>query len=187
MPGQLPGSVRLRRFADAGAARRLPCRCGRLSKGLLLSFAAGLRCMLVRVYQDLHGLSRPPLDAILLRHSRFTWNVPSRRLCHTDPRTDTREEIRLMNLPRFTADASIRRTSRGYWRVPRSSRAGSRLVPALCFPDGHCGPCVNGIQHCCEGGHIVSEECSSPPPPPTCGPCIGVRHCSDGTNRPCTV
>ena len=89
-----------------------------------------------------------------------------------------------MNLPPFTAEASLGRARRVYRRRALPSPVGSLVMPALCFPDA-CGPCINGKQRCCEGGHIIVEECG--PPPPTCGPCVGVRHCSNGVNKPCTA
>jgi hypothetical protein len=91
-----------------------------------------------------------------------------------------------LRIPGFSAEASMYRTDANYRHALLPSIIGSSVTPALCFPDG-CGPCRNGKQRCCENGHIIVEDCETPPPPPTCGPCVGVRHCSDGTQRSCSV
>ena len=92
-----------------------------------------------------------------------------------------------MNLPQFTAEASLGKSSGAYRQAPLPSLLGSLVLPALCFPEGECGPCRNGTQRCCEGGKIVIESCEAPPPPVSCGPCVGVRNCSDGSTRSCSV
>ena len=90
-----------------------------------------------------------------------------------------------LRIPGFAAESSMYKTSTRYQRAPRPGRVESLVTPALCFPDG-CGPCRNGIQRCCENGRIVLEDCEAPPPPVTCGPCVGVRQCSNGP-RTCSV
>ncbi len=91
-----------------------------------------------------------------------------------------------INMPGFTAETSLYRTNANYRLARLPSPLGPSVAPALCFPDG-CRPCINGKQRCCEGGHIIIENCESDPPPPTCGRCVGFRQCSDGTQKPCSV
>lgn len=91
-----------------------------------------------------------------------------------------------LRIPGFSAEASMYRPRTNYQRTRLQGFTGSVVTPALCFPDG-CGPCRNGQQRCCENGHIIVEDCEVSPPPPTCGPCVGVRHCTDGSQRSCSV
>jgi hypothetical protein len=92
-----------------------------------------------------------------------------------------------MNLPNFTAEASLDPSRGTYYRAFQPSPSEPYVEAALCFPEGSCGPCRNGFQRCCENGRIVLEECGGGTPDPVCGPCVGSRTCSDGTSRPCTV
>ena len=92
-----------------------------------------------------------------------------------------------MRMPGFTAEASTYGIGAGYRRAQRASSVGPSVVPALCFPEG-CGPCRNGIQRCCDSdGRVRSYSCEPEPPPVTCGRCVGVRRCSDGTQKACSV
>jgi hypothetical protein len=91
-----------------------------------------------------------------------------------------------MKMPGFTAETSLYRTNANYRLAWLPSPFGPSVVPALCFPEG-CGPCRNGIQRCCESdGRIHVYDCEPNPPPITCGPCVGFRSCSDGTQRSCS-
>jgi hypothetical protein len=174
MTGELSRSRLLHnRFALASIVRRFAAKSRRRpGRGCIMLPARG------RPGRSLSSSSGPGRIGCLER-------VTTRQRCSRTV-LEWRKELRHMNLPQFTAEASLGRANRIYRRAPLASSIGSLVVPALCFPDG-CGPCRNGVQRCCEGGHIVFEKCEPPPPPITCGPCIGVRHCSNGQNRPCTV
>lgn len=64
-----------------------------------------------------------------------------------------------------------------------SVRQAKGIVPSLCANEGDCGPCINGRQACCIGGHIVRMPCDEPPPPPPCCNCSTV--CTPPGCRPC--
>ena len=93
-----------------------------------------------------------------------------------------------MNTPGFTAAGSLYTTNGHYRGASVGFNSSVLIVPAVCSQD-YCGPCINGWQSCCvEGGYPHRVRCEAPPPPPpTCGPCVGVRQCSDGTQKSCSV
>jgi hypothetical protein len=99
-----------------------------------------------------------------------------------------------MNIPEFTADTSLYRTSNSYRSSRLQHRADNRVHLASCFSD-----CVSGCTPSCSGlfgqARVACvRECRSDcldacsaPPPPVCGPCVGVRQCSNGTQQSCAV
>jgi hypothetical protein len=99
-----------------------------------------------------------------------------------------------MNLPGFTADTSLYRTTvhyqGAYDRVGRSNRAvdlaqqflplaPDGIAPKTCPPKGlGCGPDPDNPGACCHLFRTIECEltclspCICPPPPPVCGPCL---------------
>jgi len=92
-----------------------------------------------------------------------------------------------MSVPQFTAEASLWRTNGDYQAAPLPLPFGPLIVPALCSNEGECGPCINGFEACCVNGRIRRFPCGPEPPVVTCGPCVGFRQCSDGSQRSCSV
>jgi hypothetical protein len=89
-----------------------------------------------------------------------------------------------MSFPGFAAEAALQQVSAHHrlaW-APDQAPLAARVVPAKCFPDG-CGPCMNGIQFCCEDGFIRKETCPTTPPPQKCK-CTTTRCCP---GKPCTT
>lgn len=108
-----------------------------------------------------------------------------------------------MNIPGFNAEVSLYRTNQRYqllasWAgVTREyvglaqflARApgGESCLPKLtgCVPDeeSSTGCSRYFITRDCEVNRIGPCRC---PGPVQCGPCVGVRQCSDGSQRPCS-
>ena len=101
--------------------------------------------------------------------------------------------MNIMNMPRFTAEASLYKAGERYQLAAALAKSLSvpRVIPALI--DGEkcnfmgCTPCEDGKMRCCEGRKIVTEECgpwSPPGKPPGTGPTpLGVCRticCVDG-------
>ena len=91
-----------------------------------------------------------------------------------------------MNIPRFTAEASLVRSSGRYYSLSQSSFAANLPdgVQMAIPPDGgpHCTACVNGWKTC-DGEPIECTSCS------VCNPATGFQSCVKGGNhfnRACT-
>jgi len=115
-----------------------------------------------------------------------------------------------MNIPGFTADVSLYKTS-GHYRLAVGMAGMTTMHIGLAqfmrpLPDGlaggpHCKPrCVpcqpdstseTGCSRCCLDSVCEwnCEPCTAPSckPTPTCGPCVGFRQCSDGSQKSCSV
>lgn len=76
-----------------------------------------------------------------------------------------------MNMPGFSAEASLYRTSGSYQFVPISfgrDGAGAQVAPSLIYPTW-CGPCLpNGLHYCCSTVPRTGSPCWwSPCVPPS--------------------
>jgi hypothetical protein len=94
-----------------------------------------------------------------------------------------------MTQPGFTAESSVYRTSGHYQMTAGFAAHGNVVRPQAC--DLTClADCYDSCVElpprfragCRQQCHV---ECC--PPPVTCGPCVGFRQCSDGTQRACSV
>jgi len=89
-----------------------------------------------------------------------------------------------MNMPGFTAEASMYKTS-GNYRMGRtfdSVEGGVQLAQDDCF--SNCmDECVGGPLTTAQCSSSCHRRCSGGPPKVTCGPCM--RTCSDGTTQSC--
>jgi hypothetical protein len=117
--------------------------------------------------------------------------------------------MNIMNMPGFTAEASLYKTNQRYqllasWagvtrvyvglaqllRPPPEDGDGESCTPGnlgcLTDPDSPTGCRRFFLRRDCE--IVPLAPCQGcPPPPVTCGPCVGFRQCSDGTQRSCSV
>lgn len=96
-----------------------------------------------------------------------------------------------MSMPGFTAEVSLYKTMNHYHMIGAIHEADG-TVHAAQISLGN-PPCfVQCFQECIQEG-IPPFQCGPAcrrqcnPPGPTCGPCVGVRQCSDGSQRSCTV
>src|SRR5688500_19217621 len=116
------------------------------------------------------------------------------------------------NMPGFTADKSVYKAT-GHYRllaisagetnahigpaqfalpIPQDGDGGQSCLPRFlgCLPDPDDPNDPPGCRRyfrrrdCSE---VPLGSCQCPTQPTTCGPCVGVRQCSDGTQRPCSV
>jgi hypothetical protein len=99
-----------------------------------------------------------------------------------------------MNMPQFTADASLYRTNRRYRLTAfLGTNLGGQVSPAVqkgfscVVSDPNCPSGFSGLfcrdfnpDNCVETGRCCTK-------PVTCGPCVGTRQCSDGSRRTCSV
>jgi hypothetical protein len=112
--------------------------------------------------------------------------------------------MNIMNMPGFTAEASLYKTDQRYQFLASwdgVTRVYVGLAQFLSLPeDGEsclprplgCLPDPNGDgcriffrrADCTE---VALGPCQCPTPIVTCGPCVGFRQCSDGTQRSCSV
>jgi len=95
-----------------------------------------------------------------------------------------------MNMPGFTAEVSLYKTINHYHMIEAIHQADGTVYAAqsgtgdpFCF--GRCfRECIEDGFPPFQCGPACRQECN---PPITCGRCVGVRSCSDGTQRPCSV
>lgn len=95
-----------------------------------------------------------------------------------------------MNMPGFTAEVSLYKAINHYHMVGAIHQDDGTVHPAQTESgDPFCVP--RCFRACIEGGGSgfqCSQECRSECNPSiTCGTCVGVRQCSDGSQRPCSV
>ncbi len=95
------------------------------------------------------------------------------------------------NMPGFTAEVSLYKTSNRYHMIGATPQAGGMVHAAQIAPGG--ASCFSQcFRECIQDGFLPFQcgpacrrQCN--PLPPTCGPCIGFRQCSDGSQRSCSA
>src|SRR5688500_14462622 len=94
------------------------------------------------------------------------------------------------NMPGFTAEVALYKTINPYHMTATTRQAGRTVHPAQIGPDNpscfaECfRECIQEGIPPFQCGPACRSQCN---PRPTCGPCVGVRQCSDGSQRPCSA
>lgn len=91
-----------------------------------------------------------------------------------------------MTMPGFTAESSVYRTS-GYYQMTVGFAAHRNVIQpsqVTCDPG-----CIADCPSACDFDPRCTFFCERAccQPTVTCGPCVGSRGCSDGTQRACSV
>ena len=97
-----------------------------------------------------------------------------------------------MSMPGFTAEVSLRRITGSSYYFPHAILQTGQAVHPAQFEPGDPSCFSECFRECIQEG-IPPFQCgpgcrrACEPPRPTCGPCVGFRQCSDGSQRPCSV
>ncbi len=94
-----------------------------------------------------------------------------------------------MNTPGFTAEVSLYNTINHYHMIGTFHQADGTVTAQIGSGDPFCfrlcfRECIEDGFPPFQCGPACRMQCN--PPPPTCGPCVGFRQCSDGSQRPCS-
>jgi hypothetical protein len=96
-----------------------------------------------------------------------------------------------MNIPEFTAETSLYRTSNSYRSGRLHHVSDNRVHLASCFSDcfSGCTPDCSDLSGSARAACLreCRRDCLEGCSTVTCGPCVGVRRCSDGTQKSCSV
>lgn len=95
-----------------------------------------------------------------------------------------------MEIPGFTAEASLYKAINLYRMNGPRRQADGVIQPAQIGPGPSCflecfRDCIQEGIPPFQCGPACRQQCN--PPAPTCGPCIGFRQCSDGSQRSCST
>jgi hypothetical protein len=98
--------------------------------------------------------------------------------------------MNMTHIPGFTAEASLYKAINPYHMIGMFYQADDVINPAQIGSGSSCfRECIN---NCLQEGFLPFQcgprcrrECN--PPAPTCGPCVGFRQCSDGSQRSCSA
>src|SRR5215475_4237003 len=113
--------------------------------------------------------------------------------------------MNIRTMPGFTAEASLYKTNQRYQLLASwdgMTRVSVGLAQFLIPPPGDGESCTPRSLGCLQDPNgdgcriffrradcteVALGPCQCPPPILTCGPCVGFRQCSDGTQRSCSV
>ena len=98
--------------------------------------------------------------------------------------------MNVTNIPGFTAEASLYKAINPYHMIGMLQQADGVIRPAQIASDPSCFPecfreCIQEGIPPFQCGPACRRQCT--PPRPSCGPCVGFRQCSDGSQRSCSA
>jgi hypothetical protein len=96
--------------------------------------------------------------------------------------------MNIMNMPGFTAEASLYKTINHYHMIEAIHQADGTVHAAQLDLDcySQCiSECIQSDGAGAQCGPACIDECSNTAV--TCGRCVGFRQCSDGSQRPCST